>query len=197
MDEIYIYGASGHGKVVLDIAVRLGFKISGFIDDNPILETFESYKVFKSLPKGGKYVIAIGDNTIREKIASQCPNNIIVALVHDTAIIASNVHIATGTIVAASAVVNASSTIKCNSIINTGAIVEHDCIIEDFVHISPNATICGGVTVGRGTHIGAGAVVIPGVKIGDRCTIGAGTVVLKDVANGVTMVGNPGRVIKK
>lgn len=196
MDDIYIYGASGHGKVVLDIAVRIGFKILGFIDDNPLLEVFESYKVFKTLPKGGKYVIAIGDNTIREKIATQSPNNIIEALVHDTAVIALNVNLGTGTIVAASAVVNPSSTIKGNSIINTGAIVEHDCFIEDFVHISPNATICGGVTVGKGTHIGAGAVVIPGVKIGDRCIIGAGTVVLKDVPNGVTMVGNPGRIIK-
>ena len=66
-------------------------------------------------------------------------------------------------------------------IINSGAIIEHDCIIEDFVHISPNAAIAGGVKIGEGTHIGIGACVIPGITIGKWATIGAGTVIINDV----------------
>lgn len=197
MDSFYIYGASGHGKVVYDIAVKLGYQVSGFVDDNLSLKSFESLKVYKLLPHDSKYIIAIGDNAIREKIALQKLTGIIKPLVHDTAVIAHNVQIGDGTVVAANAVINPNAIIKSNCIINTAAVVEHDCVVEDFAHISPNATICGGVTVGKGTHIGAGAVVIPGVKIGGRCIIGAGTVVLQDVPEGVTLVGNPGRILNK
>ena len=45
----------------------------------------------------------------------------------------------------ASAVINPYTRIREHCIINTGAIIEHDCIIENFVHISPNAALAGGV----------------------------------------------------
>jgi serine acetyltransferase len=86
--------------------------------------------------------------------------------------------------------------VKSNCIINTAAVIEHDCVIEDYVHISPNVTICGHVKIGKGTHVGAAAVIIPGIKIGAWCTIGAGAVVIRDIPDGATVVGNPGRIIK-
>ena len=65
------------------------------------------------------------------------------------------------------------------------------------MHISPNATLSGNVVVGTGTHIGSGAVSIQGIRIGKWCTIGAGTVVIRDVPDFSTVVGNPGRIIKR
>lgn len=81
-------------------------------------------------------------------------------------------------------------------IVNTGASVDHDCKIDDFVHISPRATLCGNVIVGEGTQVGAASVIIPGIKIGKWCTIGAGTVIIRDVPDYAVVVGNPGKVIK-
>ena len=33
--EIYLYGGSGHGKVVNDIAKRCNINVLAFVDDNP------------------------------------------------------------------------------------------------------------------------------------------------------------------
>jgi sugar O-acyltransferase (sialic acid O-acetyltransferase NeuD family) len=196
MNDIYIYGASGHGKVVLDIALHLDLAIAGFVDRNPLLSTFEGYEVIRSVPSKTTYIIAIGDNSIRQKIAETNSNEILPALIHKYAILGLNVTLGQGTMVAAGVVINPSVIVKSHCIINTAAVIEHDCVIEDFVHISPNVTLCGSVIVGKGTHVGAGAVIIPGVKIGAWCTIGAGTVVIKDIPDGATVVGNPGRIIK-
>ena len=69
-------------------------------------------------------------------------------------------------------------------------------MIEDFVHISPKASLAGNITVKRGAHIGLGANIIQGVTIGENALIGAGTVVLRDVPAHAVVVGNPGRIIK-
>ena len=59
--------------------------------------------------------------------------------------------------------------------------VEHDCNIGDFCHISPHATICGTVTVGKNSWIGAGATVINNLTICDDVVVGAGSVVVSDI----------------
>ncbi|MTI03493.1 sugar O-acetyltransferase [Roseibium sp. RKSG952] len=51
------------------------------------------------------------------------------------------------------------------------------------------------VTIGQSVWVGGGAIILPGVTIGDNATIGAGSVVTKDIADGVTVVGNPARPI--
>jgi acetyltransferase EpsM len=68
--------------------------------------------------------------------------------------------------------------------------------LGNYVHVSPNATLCGDVNIGEGAHIGTGAIVIPGIKIGEWVTIGAGAVIIKDVPDKVTVVGNPGRILE-
>ncbi len=86
--------------------------------------------------------------------------------------------------------------IGCNVLVNTGAIIEHDCAIGNHVHIAPGAILCGNVTVGEGAHIGAGAVVRQGIHIGTWSIVGCGAVVVNDVPDGVTVVGNPARLLR-
>ena len=107
------------------------------------------------------------------------------------------IYLSDGTVVMQGAVVQSCARIGNHCIINTAASVDHDCVIEDYVHISPNATLCGGVTVGEGSQVGAGAVVIPGIKIGRWSLVAAGAVVMKDVPDNVLVLGNPARVIKR
>ena len=52
-------------------------------------------------------------------------------------------------------------------------------------------------TIGNGVTIGAGAKVLGPIHIGDQSLVGAGSIVLKDVPGGCTVVGNPGRIVKK
>lgn len=195
MNDFYIYGASGHGKVVMETAAAAGKTTKAFIDDNKSITTFKGKEVLDELPQSTSYIIGIGNNEIRKMIRDNHLENQLVTIIHPTAIISDSSIIGMGSLVGVNAIINSDSIIGENCIINSSAIIEHDCQVGNIVHISPNATICGNVQIGEGTHVGAGAVIIPGVKIGKWSTIGAGSVVIKDVPDYCTVVGNPAKLI--
>ena len=93
----------------------------------------------------------------------------------------------------ANAVINPYASIGKHCIINTGAIVEHDNDLEDYVHISPNATLAGTVCIGRKTHIGVGACVKNNITIAGNVVVGAGAAVVKDITDAGVYVGVPAR----
>lgn len=78
-------------------------------------------------------------------------------------------------------------------------------------HLGKNCQIWQGVTIGKArsgkneprpvigdnVKICAGAMVLGGVTIGNNVTIGAATIVLKSVPDGCTVVGNPGKIVKR
>ena len=51
--------------------------------------------------------------------------------------------------------------------------------------------------VKRRAAVGTGAIVLPGVVIGVGAMVGAGAVVTENVPDGVTVVGNPARILPK
>ncbi|WP_426479696.1 acetyltransferase [Chryseobacterium sp. CBSDS_008] len=194
---MYLFGASGHGKVIADIAAANDIKIKAFIDQDISKNECYGFPVLNHLPEGKeRLVISIGNNLTRKKIAEQVKNEI-GTLIHPKSIISDSVKIEEGTVIMGGVVTNADTAIGKHCIINTNASVDHDCVIEDFVHISPNSALAGGVTVGEGSQIGIGASVIQGIKIGKWCVIGAGAVVISDIPDYSVVVGNPGRIIKK
>jgi sugar O-acyltransferase (sialic acid O-acetyltransferase NeuD family) len=208
-ENIFIYGASGHAKVVMDIVERQGgLRITAVIDDNASLhgQVFFGYSIV-----GGRETllqlhqqqgidagtIAIGDNGVRASLAAWLAQNGIarVAAVHPGAQIGRETTIGAGSVVMAGVVVNCATVIGADVIINTGATVDHDCLIGDAVHIAPGCHLCGNVVVGNGSFIGAGTTVIPGVRIGANVLIGAGSTVLRDVPDGARVAGSPCRDI--
>ncbi len=192
---MYLYGASGHAKVISEILEANGIVVEAFIDDNPTMNEFCGKRVLHTPQKGASMLISIGNNKIRKKIAQQFDGRYESAL-HPSAIISKSAKIGTGSVVMQGAIIQADAHIGDHCIINTASSIDHECIIEDFVHLSPNATLCGNVKVGEGTHIGAGAVIIQGIKIGKWATIGAGAVVTKDIPDNATAVGIPAKIIK-
>ena len=194
---ILIYGASGHGKVIAEIAQACNFEIKGFVDDDLSKKDWFYLPVFNDLTinQGCELVIGIGNNKIRQKISEKLKTKYSV-LIHPKSNISGSAKINEGTVVMQGALIQSDSVIGRHSIINTGAVVEHDCVLGNFVHVSPNATLCGAVSVGDLTHIGAGAVVIQSIKIGENVIVGAGAVVIKDVPDNAVVVGNPAKIIK-
>lgn len=197
---MYLFGASGHCKVVIDvIASTQELTIKGIVDDHPHLEDLYRIPIFNTNSfetfSDKQFIVSVGNNNVRKKIVTQLSATYPIA-VHSKAVVSSHASIGEGTVVMASAVVNPDAVIGQHCIINTAAIIEHDCKIGNFVHVSPNAALAGNVTVGEGTHIGIGATVIQGVKIGKWATIGAGSVLINDIPNYAVVVGNPGKIIK-
>ena len=196
MKSIYIYGASGHGLVVADIAKSCGYKEIIFIDDGE--NNYPSFDKIKD-NNGIPIVFGVGVNTVRKKLFDKVESAgfEIVTLVHKTATIASSVAIGKGTVVMPHVVINAKSTIGNGVILNTSSVIEHENIIGDFAHISPNVALAGNVTVDENTHIGIGSNVIQGVKIGGNCIIGAGSVIVTDIPDDVLCYGNPCKIMKE
>lgn len=193
-----VYGASGHGKVIIEILESVGTPHIEVWDDAERPAIWE-YPVLPPFTSGTRdaVVISIGVNATRKKVAERLRDSVTFGTaIHATAGISKRAVVGEGTVVMAGVTVNADTNIGKHCIINTSASIDHDCVVGDYAHISPNATLSGDVQVGEGTHIGAGASVIQGIKIGKWCTIGAGTVVIRDIPDYATAVGNPARIIK-
>lgn len=193
---MFLYGASGHAKVIIDILNANGIKIEGLVDDNPEITDLLGYPVFHQYADHSPLIISIGNNSIRKMIAEKISADFATAI-HPTAVISPAATVGDGSVVMQGAIVQSCAKIGKHCIINTGASVDHECIIEDYVHVSPHATLCGNVHVGEGSWIAAGSVVLPGIKIGKWSVIGAGSVVSKNIPDGVLAVGNRCKIIKK
>lgn len=196
-DKVYLYGASGHAKVVIDIAKLAYLDVPSLVDDNSNVNSLDELPVVHSSEGLSPIIVTVGDCQMRQKIVKKLGNREYLTIVHPKAVLAESVKLGYGTVVMAGAILNPYVSVGNHCIINTGAALDHDVQISDFVHIAPHCTLCGEVEVGEGTWVGAGTTVIQGIKIGKNCFVGAGSVVVKDIPDGTLCYGNPCRVIKK
>jgi len=194
LKKLVIIGASGHGKVIADIAVKNGYEEIIFLDDDETKKECAGFKVMGKTDeiycyRDWNFIIAIGNTKIREKLQNKAPN--IVTLIHPNAVISRRVKIGSGTVIMAGAVINSDTEIGDGCIINTGSSVDHDCVINDYSHISVGAHVAGTCKIGKYTWIGAGATVSNNIDICNDSLIGAGAVVVKDIERPGTYIGVP------
>lgn len=199
MRRLAIIGASGHGKVIADIARRIGYSEIVFFDDDESIHECGGYSVVGKSSEAGTIdadvIVGIGNADIRKRIQESVPEQKLVTLIHPDAVVAEDVVVGEGTVVMAGAVINPGVRIGKGCIINTCSSVDHDCEVGDYVHISVGSHLCGTVSVGSGTWIGAGATVSNNISICPDCMIGAGAVIVKNIDSAGTYMGVPARRI--
>ncbi len=195
--RLVIVGASGHGKVVADIAQLRGYEEIVFLDNNPSLRKCAGHPVLGSDALldtlEGDVFIAIGDWRTRKRLMDNHPERVYPVLIHPSAVIARSCRIGEGSVVMGGVVVNPDAVLGRGVIINTSSSIDHDCIVGNFVHVSVGAHLSGTVEVGEGTWIGVGAIVSNNLSICAHCMIGAGAVVVKNIAEPGTYVGIPAK----
>lgn len=207
MRRLALLGAGGHGKVVADVAMCVGWQEVVFYDDTwPKSQVNGAWKVIgdshllmKHLAEFDGVLVSIGNCITRwqKHIELKSAGAPLVSLIHPKACISSSVTIGSGTVVMPGAIINIDASLGEACIVNTGATVDHDCRLSDAVHISPGAHLSGNVTIGKESWIGLGAVVKQGLTIGSGVIVGAGSVVLKSTCDEVTVVGIPARELLK
>jgi sugar O-acyltransferase (sialic acid O-acetyltransferase NeuD family) len=204
MRPLWVIGAGGHAKVVIDTARASGlFDVVGVLDDDPTREGSEILNVPVLGPGTRELlssrgvdlaIVAVGSNAARVEIVNQLEGTVSWAtIVHPHAYVAPGVRLGEGAVVFAGAVIQPDVSIGRHSIVNTSSSVDHDCVVGDFAHIAPGARLAGGVRVGMSSLVGIGSCVIPGRKVGRSVTIGARAVVIHDVPDHCTAVGVPAR----
>lgn len=205
-ETMFVFGASGHAKVVIDALQRSGGAVTLLVDDDARRtgETLLGHVVAGSREallvareRAGRGIVAIGRNETRLAVAAWLSENgfRFAAVIDPSASVSAASTIGVGTLVMTHAVVNADAGIGEHVIVNTAATVDHDCVVGDGAHLAPGVHLCGDARIGRGAFIGAGTVVLPGVRIGAGALIGAGSTVLTDVPDGARMAGSPCRQI--
>lgn len=203
--NLLIIGASGHGKVVADIALKMKkWSKIGFLDDNQNIKSSMGLEVIGKTSEASKYFldydifVGIGKNATREKIQQRLEKEgaTIPILLHPSAVIGEKVEVEQGTVVMAGVVINCCTSIGKGCIINTSSSIDHDNLIEDYVHISPGAHLAGTVKVGKGSWLGIGSLVSNNISIERGCIVGAGSVVIKNLPANCTAVGTPAKPIK-
>jgi sugar O-acyltransferase (sialic acid O-acetyltransferase NeuD family) len=199
-DKLLIIGASGHGKVVADIALKMNnWNSIKFIDDDKSLKSSLGLDIVGTSVDINKFIseydvfVGVGNNIVRKNIIEKLEKlgATIPVLIHPTAIIGKEVMVDSGTVVMAGTVINSSTSIGKGCIVNTGSTIDHDNIIEDYVHISPGAHLAGSVSIGEGTWIGVGSIISNNIIVCKNCTVGAGGVVVKNITEVGTYIGVP------
>ena len=197
---VFVVGAGGHGKVVVQILREIGAKLGGVLDDDPSAETSELTEYLGPISKlrqidQPQAVIAIGDNMIRRRVRDQLDARWI-TLIHPSSYVAPSAKLGRGVVVCANASICEDATIGEHSIVNTNTSVDHDTLIGEFTHLACGVTLAGGVTVGDDALIGAGATILPFVSVGNRSVLGAGSVATRNVVKDCVAYGVPARHIR-
>ncbi len=195
MNEVYLYGAGGHAKVIIDVLKSKGLLVKEIFDDNPEIIKCMNIPVVNT-EVHSPLIISIGNNKTRKAVVEKLQGVSYTKAISEFSIVSESSTVGLGSVVIQGAVVQASVIIGEHVIINTGATVDHDCVIQDYVHIAPGCNLCGNVEVGEGTFIGAGTTIIPGVKIGKWAVVGAGSVIRNNIPDNVMVAGNPSRIYK-
>ncbi|MER1967989.1 acetyltransferase [Castellaniella sp. GW247-6E4] len=203
MKRLAILGASGHGKVVAEVALSAGWASVDFYDDawpgkrrsGKWVISGDTSAFLKDPGRFDGAAVAIGNNAIRMKVIwqLQAAGIELATLVHPSAMISDSARLGAGAVAMAGAVVNADAVVGAGVILNTLCSVDHDCVLGDGVHISPGAHLAGDVRVGEQSWVGIGVSIRQGVTVGRLVTIGAGAAVVCDIADNLTVAGVPAK----
>lgn len=183
--ELHIVGAGGHGRVVASLAQSLGFRVVAFYDDRenawgtewqgiPIRGPIRSLADMESTSVN----FAVGNNSAREKWASEYAHHDFPVLVHPHATLDPYATVLPGTVLCAGARVMVNAAVGAHCIINTNSVVDHDVIVGNFTHVGPGVALAGGVQVGMRVHLDTGASVPYNRVLPDDTKVESGTVFL-------------------
>jgi sugar O-acyltransferase (sialic acid O-acetyltransferase NeuD family) len=211
-----LLGAGGFGREVMPYVTRSVAKTLSTTPENIevyFVETWEpkeqiingypliSLETFLSKPGPKYFNVAVGDGRAREAMVQQVAGRATPMPIHAPgALFLDQNVIGEGSVFCHNTMVTSNATIGRFFQANIYSYVAHDCVIGDFVTFAPGVRCNGRVHIGDFAYIGTNAVIREGksdqpLRIGAGAVVGMGAVVTKDVPDGVTVVGNPARIM--
>tara|TARA_A100001011_G_scaffold379527_1_gene445656 strand:- start:27 stop:677 length:651 start_codon:yes stop_codon:yes gene_type:complete len=204
--SIIIVGAGGHALSVANVALGNGMSVTAYVDDNKAgcellgIQVITKQQCFK-VHERANFAIAIGDNSIRERISheymSALPCAKFPSLIHHSAVIGINSKVGEGTVVMPQVNVGPNSTVDSFCIMNTLSSIDHDCEMKSYSSIAPGVVTGGNVRIGLRSAVSIGATIKHKIEIGDDAVIGANSYVNKTVDNNVFAYGNPCKFVRE
>lgn len=200
--KIAIYGCGGFGREVAPVARDLGAEVL-FVSDDPA-QHGPGCCGLDDLPAEYDVVIAVADSRTRRALAARCEaaGRRFRTLQSRSAERLGWSELGEGTILCGFTVISDNVRIGRHFHANMFSYVGHDTVVGDYVTLAPRVGIGGNHVIGDHVYIGTGAILRHGTPekplvIGAGAVIGMGAVVTKDVPPGVTVVGNPARLMER
>ena len=140
-----------------------------------------------------KFVTAIGDSKIREKIHKNYgfqPSHFI-NLIHPSVEIDTSVKLGIDVIITSGCIITADITIGNHVHLNMQTTVGHDTNIDDYFTSAPSTNISGSCKIGKHVYFGTQSAVKQGIEICDNVTIGMGAMVTKCIESPGFYIGMP------
>jgi sugar O-acyltransferase (sialic acid O-acetyltransferase NeuD family) len=212
-----IFGVSGCGRGVLPLVrqqlqadLASGAADLVFVDDQPSVPVVNGQRVMTYAqwleePASSRHInVAIANSQVRQKLAVRCAADGVqfYEARASNVVQLDDVQLGEGAVLCPFVTLTSNVRIGQHFHANLYSYVEHDCVIGDFVTFAPGVMCNGNVHVEDHAYIGAGAVIkqgLPGqpLVIGRGAVVGMGAVVTKSVPAGVTVAGNPARLLVK
>ena len=208
MKDLIIIGAGDvGGYIAYHFAQSSKYRIIRFLDEDKKKwgKSFKNFPVFGDwtyLKYSNELAVAIGIanptdkrkmwENIKDIPGLEYPN-----LIHPLSWFCENVSLGKGVIIYPGTTINYETKIGDFVTVNMNCAIGHNCNIENFGTLSPGVNLGGFTHIGESSFMGIGSNTIQSTKIGAQCTIGGGSMIINDIPGGCTVVGNPGRVIKK
>ena len=209
--EVVIIGASGFAKemvFLLENSIAQDeeeWDIKGFIDENTSGEVL-GYKVLGNddwllqYDREINVVVGIGDSKVKQRVVKKLKENKNIKfpnIIAKSVRLGKNVAMGEGCIICDMNILTVDVCLGDFVTLNLNNTIGHDTVIGSFTTVNPGCNISGNVNIGKSVMVGTGTKIIQGLEIGDEAIIGAGTVIIRNVEEKCTVVGNPGRMIKK
>lgn len=210
MSVLGIYGASGLGREILELASIINavderWSQCVFIDDGDVPSVVSGCNVYKYdeaktlFGSALEIVMGIGEPATREKLFKRIERDGIPTptLIHP------DVYIPKSTTVGKGVVIQSGCFVSCNAIICDYVFIQpqcnigHDDVIEEGCILAGFSNIGGIVHIGKYTYIGLSSAVKQTVNIGHHSIIGMGSMVHKEVPDEVIVMGNPARTLAR
>ncbi len=207
-EKLIIVGGGGLGRIVYDViqhnsGLCARYDMAGFLDTRAELvlpDDITAPLLGSPLdhPVSGDevFIAAVGLPDWRRRLIAplQAQGARFLSYV-DGSSVGARSRIGEGTFLTPGAVVSVDCEIGAFSYLDTYVILGHDVVIGEHSMVGAMSFLAGGVRIGAGVSIHPRATLAKGVRVGDGATIGIGSVVVKDVPAGVTVFGNPARLI--
>ena len=208
MKQLHIVGAGGFGRECHAWASQhpdcdKAWVIAGFLDDNA--EALKAFGDFAPVrPLAGHrpaddyvYLCGLGLPDAKEKLIAPLVSAgaEFITFVHPRAILGARVKLGKGVVICPGAVLSTDIVLGDFAMVNLNSTMGHDASLGAWSTLSAHCDLTGHVKVADRVFMGSRATVIPGKKVGARSIVGAGAVVVADVPPGVTVVGNPARIL--
>ena len=209
MKELVIIGAGGYGREIYWQATEsLGYKdsfiVKGFLDDNlKALDSYHNYPpiigaVVSYVPdKNDVFICALGNPSIKKK----CSDIILekggefISLIHKDARVSPFSTIGMGCIICQSAIVSCDVKIGDFVTLQSFSTIGHDAIIGNYCQLNSFSFMGGFSSIGESTTMNVSSILHPYKKVGRDCIVGAGAVVIRNFKDGVTLYGNPAKIL--